>query len=109
MAIQPARPLTAEQFIRRHARKATTGAVAQTLVDLTPDALRQAQSIAANNGVAAALCEVSAVSDAERDHVFDVTYIADSRRAITLRQTVREVTGAWQIVSVARARRHRRP
>lgn len=93
----------AEQFMRIHALKVMTGAVAPTIIDLTPEATTDALALGARGLARTRDVRLERVAAGDRAPVFDVTY-ADGTRAITLRETLREVDGSWKIARIERRR-----
>ncbi|MBF6599110.1 MAG: hypothetical protein IVW36_01220 [Dehalococcoidia bacterium] len=90
----------AETFMRGHAEKASSGRVAEILGDLTPDAMQQLMPMAAGLPNPATGYDIAAVSSSGDDHVFDVTYTGEGDKSATMRETVRQVEGAWRIVKI---------
>lgn len=95
--------IDAETFMRIHAMKAMTGALAATVMDLTPEASAQAMTLAERGLPRARDVRMRRV-EGDGDPVFDVTY-ADGARKVTLRETVREVNGEWKIARIEPTRR----
>ena len=91
-----------ETFMRIHALKAMTGALAPTVVDLTPDALAQALALG-ERGLTRTRDVLIRPVPGDGDPTFDVTYAGHARR-VTLRETVREVNGEWKIARIERVR-----
>ena len=93
-----------EQFMRLHALKAMTGAVAPTIIDLTPEATQDALALGDRGLPRTRDVQLRRVAGDDDDApVFDVTYI-DRKQSITLRETVRNIDGQWKIAHIERAR-----
>ena len=90
-----------EQFMRIHALKAMTGAVAATIIDLTPEAVQQATAIGERGLARTRHVRRQRLPDDGAEPVFDVTYI-DRGRSLTLREHLREVAGEWKIAALER-------
>ena len=97
--------MDAEQFMRIHALKAMTGALAATVIDLTPAASAQALALGERGLPRTRDVRMRRVPG-DGDPVFDVTY-GDGSRTVTLRETLSEVNGEWKIARIepAQARR----
>jgi hypothetical protein len=95
--------IEAETFMRIHAMKAMTGALAATVMDLTPEASAQAIALGERGLPRTRDVRMRRV-EGDGDPVFDVTY-ADGARKVTLRETVREVNGEWKIARIEPTRR----
>ena len=95
--------MDADTFMWIHALKAMTGALAATVIDLTPEASAQALALGERGLPRTRDVRLRRVPGAG-DPVFDVTY-ADGARELTLRETVREVNGEWKIARIEPARR----
>lgn len=93
-----------EQFMRLHALKAMTGAVAPTIIDLTPEATADALTLGAHGLPRTRDVRLRRVAGDDDGPVFDVTYI-DRTQSITLRETVRNIDGQWKIAHIERAHR----
>ncbi len=93
--------MEAEQFMRIHALKAMTGAIAPTIIDLTPEATTAALALGARGLPRTRDVRLERVASGDGAPVFDVTY-ADGARSITLRETLREVGGWWKIARIER-------
>jgi hypothetical protein len=94
--------MDAETFMRIHALKAMTGALAATVIDLTPDASAQALALG-ERGLPRTRDVRMRRLPGVGDPVFEVTY-ADGARSVTLRETVRELNGEWKITRIEPAR-----
>jgi hypothetical protein len=94
--------MEAEQFMRIHALKAMTGALAATVIDLTPEASAQAVELG-DRGLPRTRDVRLRRVPGDGDPVFDVTY-ADGSRSVTLRETLNEVNGEWKIARIEPAR-----
>jgi len=88
--------------MRIHALKVMTGALAATVIDLSPAALAQALALG-EHGIARTREVRLRRVPGGGDPAFDVTY-TDGPRSVTLRETLAEVGGDWQIVRIERAR-----
>jgi hypothetical protein len=95
--------MDAEQFMRIHALKAMTGAVAPTIIDLTPEATADALALGERGLPRTRDVQMHRVGGDGDAPVFEVTYI-DGARTMTLRETVREIDGQWKIARIERAR-----
>lgn len=93
-----------EQFMRVHALKAMTGAVAPTIIDLTPEATADALALGDRGLLRTRDVHMRRVPGDDGAPVFDVTYI-DRKQSITLRETVRNIDGQWKIAHIERTRR----
>ncbi len=93
-----------EQFMRVHALKAMTGAVAPTIIDLTPEAIADALAIGDRGLPRTRDVQMRRVAGSDDAPVFDVTYI-DRHQSVTLRETIRNIDGQWKIARIERARR----
>ena len=93
--------MEAEQFMRIHALKAMTGAVAATIIDLTPEAVQQATEIGERGLARTRDVRMERLPDDRDGPIFDVTYI-DSSRSLTLREHLREVAGEWKVTRLER-------
>ena len=92
--------MTAEEFMREHADKTSSGRIAEILGDLTPDAMAQIGPLMAGGPNPPKGYDVKAVSANGDDHVFDVTYTGDGDAKVSLRETVRQIDGTWKIVKL---------
>lgn len=95
--------IDAETFMRIHAMKVMTGALAATVMDLTLEASAQAMTLGERGLPRTRDVRMRRVPG-DGDPVFDVTY-ADGARKVTLRETVREVNGEWKIARIEPTRR----
>lgn len=93
--------MTAEEFMRGHAEKASTGRIPEILGDLTPEAMQQLMPLMAGGPNPPTGYTVTPVANATGD-VFDVTYTGDGGASVTMRETVRQVDGVWRIVKLER-------
>jgi hypothetical protein len=94
--------MDAEEFLRIHALKAMTGALAATVIDLSPHALAQALTIGERGLARTDGVELRALPSRTAP-VFDVTY-RDRARSLTLRATLRQDGGGWLIDRLERVR-----
>ena len=85
-----------------HADKAREGRIAEILADLTPEALAQLGPLMAGAPNPLKTNSVVPVSTAGSDHVFDVTYGSDGGATVSMRETVREISGVWKIINLER-------
>ena len=92
--------MNAEEFIREHAMKASSGRLPEILGDLTPEAMSQVMPLMAGGPNPPTGNTVAAVSNSGEDHLFDVTYTGDDGKSVTIRDTVRQVDGTWKIVKI---------
>lgn len=92
--------MTAEEFMRDHADKASSGRIPEILSDLTPEAMGQLGPLMAGGPNPPKGFDVKAVSASGDDHVFDVTYTGDGDARVSMRETVRQVDGTWKIVKL---------
>lgn len=92
--------MTAEEFMRDHADKASSGRIPEILADLTPEAMGQLGSLMAGGPNPPKGYDVRVVSASGDDHVFDVTYTGDGDTRASMRETVRQVEGVWKIVKL---------
>jgi hypothetical protein len=92
--------MTAEEFMRGHADKASSGRIAEILGDLTPEAMGQVGPLMAGGPNPATAYQVVPVRQDGDDHVFDVTYTGDGDAKASMRETVRQVGGVWKIVKL---------
>jgi hypothetical protein len=92
--------MTAEEFMRGHADKASSGRIAEILGDLTPEAMAQVGPLMAGGPNPAKAYTVVPVSQSGDDHIFDVTYTGDGDAKASMRETVRQVDGIWKIVKL---------
>lgn len=95
--------MDAEAFIRGHAEKATSGRIAETISDLTPEAMQQVMAMMAEMPNPATSYTMTTVSNNDGTAVFDLTYTGDGGKSFTLRDHVGQVDGAWRIVKIERA------
>jgi hypothetical protein len=89
--------MNAEEFMRDHAMKASSGRISEILGDLTPEAMAQLPALMAGAPNPATGHNVVAIGQDGSDHVFDVTYTGDGDASITMREYVRQIDGAWKI------------
>jgi hypothetical protein len=87
----------ADEFMRGHADKASSGRIPEVLGDLTPEAMAQLPALMAGGPNPPTGNEVVARGQDGGDHVFDVTYTGDGGASITVREYVRQIDGAWKI------------
>jgi hypothetical protein len=92
--------MNAEEFMRDHAEKASTGRIAEIMGDLTPDAMAQLGPLVAGAPQPFNGNDVKTVREDGDDHIFDVTYTSNGTTAVSMRETVREVDGKWRIVKL---------
>lgn len=92
--------MTAEEFMRGHADKASSGRIPEILGDLTPEAMAQVGPLMAGGPNPAKAYTVVPVSQSGDDHVFDVTYTGDGDAKASMRETVRQIEGVWKIVKL---------
>ncbi len=92
--------MNAEEFMRDHAMKASSGRVAEVLGDLTPEAMSQVMQLMAGGPNPATGNSVAVLSSDGTDHLFDVTYTGDDGKSLTMRETVRQIDGTWKIVKL---------
>ncbi len=92
--------MTAEEFMRDHAEKACTGRVAEILGDITPEAMSQLMPLMAGGPNPPTGNRVTPVCQSGEEHVFHVTYTGDGGKSVTLRETLRQIDGAWKIVQL---------
>ena len=92
--------MNAEEFIRDHAMKASSGRVGEVLGDLTPEAMTQVMALMAGGPNPATGNSVAAAGTSGDDHMFDVTYTGDDGKSVTVRDFVRQVDGTWKIVKM---------
>jgi len=85
-----------------HADKACEGRIAEILADLTPEALAQLGPLMAGAPNPLKTNSVVPVATAGGDRVFDVTYGGEGGGTVSMRETVREIGGAWKIVNLER-------
>jgi len=90
--------MTAEEFMRSHADKASSGRIAEILGDLTPEAMSQVMPLMADGPNPPTGNTVVPRGRDGDDYVFDVTYTGDSDKVTSMREWVRQVDGAWRIV-----------
>ncbi len=94
--------MDAEEFMRGHAEKASTGRIPEILGDLTPEAMQQLMPLMAGGPNPPTGYTVTPVTGGDSDDVFDVTYTGDGGTSVTMRETVRQVDGVWRIVKLER-------
>lgn len=94
--------MNAEEFMRDHAEKASTGRIPEILGDLTPEAMAKLGGLMAGGPNPPKAYEVTPVSQSGDDHIFDVTYTGDGDTKVSMRETVREIDGKWRIVDLAK-------
>jgi hypothetical protein len=92
--------MNAEEFMRDHANKASSGRVPEILGDLTPDAMQQVMALMAGGPNPATGNNVTVVGTEGDEHVFDVTYTGDDGKSVSMREWVRQIDGAWKIVKL---------
>lgn len=92
--------MTAEEFMRDHADKASSGRIPEILGDLTPEAMGQLGPLMAGGPNPPKANSVKVVRDDGTDYLFDVTYTGDGDAKVSMRETVRQVDGAWKIVKL---------
>ncbi len=95
--------MNAEDFMKEHADKASSGRVAEIMGDLTPESLAQVGALMAGVPQPFTGNTVATVSESGDDHVFDVTYKAEAGAVPTWRETVRQMDGTWKIVNIVKA------
>src|SRR4051812_12853493 len=93
--------MNAEEFMRDHADKASSGRVPEIMGDLTPDSLAQVGALMAGAPQPFTGSSVATVSESGDDYIFDVTYKADAG-SLTWRETVRQMDGKWKIVNIVK-------
>ena len=92
--------MNAEEFMKDHANKASSGRVPEILGDLTPEAMQQVMPLMAAGPNPATGNSVVAVGTEGDDHIFDVTYTGDDGKSATMREWVRQMDGNWKIVKL---------
>jgi hypothetical protein len=92
--------MNAEEFMKDHADKASTGRIAEIMGDLTPEAMGQLGPLVAGAPQPFTGNSVATVSANGDDHIFDVTYTGDGGGTVSMRETVRQVDGKWKIVKL---------
>ncbi len=92
--------MTAEEFMRDHADKASSGRVPEIITDLTPEALAQVGPLMAGGPNPPKAYEVQPVRQSGEDYVFDVTYTGDGDARVSMRETVRQIDGVWKIIKL---------
>ena len=92
--------MTAEEFMRGHADKASSGRIPEILGDLTPESMAQLGPLMVGGPNPPKGYDVVPVSQSGDDHIFDVTYTGDGDTKLTMRETVRQVDGTWKIVNL---------
>ena len=92
--------MNAEEFMRDHAMKASSGRIPEVLGDLTPEAMAQLAPLMAGGPNPMTGNSVNVVSSSGDDHLFDVTYTGDDGKSLTMRETVRQMDGKWKIVKL---------
>jgi hypothetical protein len=92
--------MTAEEFMRDHADKTSSGRIPEAIGDLTPQALAQLGPLMAGGPNRMTANTVKQVRDDGADYTFDVTYTGDGDGKISMRETVRQVEGTWKIVKL---------
>ena len=93
--------MNAEEFMKGHADKASTGRVAEIMGDLTPESLAQVGAILAGAPQPFTANTVVPVRASGDDHIFDVTYTADGG-TVSMRETVKQIDGTWKIVHIVK-------
>lgn len=92
--------MTAEEFMRDHADKASSGRIPEILSDLTPAAMAQLGPLMAGGPNPPKAYQVEPAGQTGDDHVFDVTYTGDDDKRVSMRETVRQIDGAWKITKL---------
>ena len=93
--------MNAEEFMRDHAMKASSGRIPEVLGDLTPEAMSQLAPLMAGGPNPMTGNSVSVVSSNGDDHLFDVTYTGDDGKSLTMRETVRQMVAYLNAHNVA--------
>ncbi|HXK34583.1 MAG TPA: hypothetical protein VNM91_11300 [Dehalococcoidia bacterium] len=93
----------ARAFLRWHATKIVAGGLAPALFDMTLAARIQAIDAAAASATLdePVRFELRDAGVSDGAYAFDVTYVDEDHRRVTLRECVAETDAGWRIVSVA--------
>ncbi|MEX2245117.1 MAG: hypothetical protein WEC75_00350 [Dehalococcoidia bacterium] len=90
--------MNAEEFMRDHAMKASSGRIPEILGDLTPQAMAQLPGVMAGGPNPPTGFEVQPIRAEGESFIFDVTYTGDGDARVTMRETVQQQDGTWKIV-----------
>jgi hypothetical protein len=93
--------MNAQEFMQTHADNACAGKIAEVMKDLTPEAMGQLGPLMAGGPNPLKANKVVSVSQNGDDHIFDVTYIGDDGKSVSMRETIRQIDGTWKIAGLA--------
>jgi hypothetical protein len=94
--------MNAEEFMRDHANKASSGRIAEVMGDLTPESVQQAMAALAGGPNPATGNSVTPAGQEGDDHLFDVTYTGEGGASVSIRDRVRQVDGKWKITQISK-------
>jgi len=94
--------MDAEEFVREHANKASSGRIAEVMADLTPESMQQAMAALAGGPNPVTGNSVKPAGQEGDDHLFDVTYTGDGGASVSIRDRVRQVDGKWKITQISK-------